>query len=465
MAWLITFLALCSAWLAIAWRFGPQHAVGAVVLVACAVPTWCQQDLFGLPLDVRVASTIFALVAYCFHPRATFPWRLGWIDACMLLLLAVHALSDAKNSGWQWTTPLRIYGEWCVPYLAGRLALHNLDTLPLLAPIGTTVALLLAAGSIVESTTTLHPWEWFYGERFYDGISRNAHRWGLLRAWGCCGHPIYFGVLQLLFLPWLLRAWYAARGSSAAMWAWLLPMVGILGIVGSGSRGPVLAAVGLLAMSAAALMPRTRPYFAVAIALLLGASIAYREQVLDALRHSIGEAQRVAEGPRIEADSPDGAEAEWSRSERPRMTSGTQNRLDILRVYARAVARAGWLGFGTESVTGFPISVPLGPDDVSALKENKYVDNEYLLLTLRFGWIGGTLFAIALVLSIASWLHRSRVASWNDRPWCVFVGSAIAATAACLMTVWMPHDIGFPLLFWMGAGSAQFTFQPLPYHR
>jgi hypothetical protein len=201
-AWTATVSALCGLWCVLAWRYGPQRAIGCQVLIACLVPTWVRFEGFGiqdLPIDCRVISTVFGLVAYCFHPRATFPWRLGWLDAVMLSLVAVHLASDIDNSGWSWTLPLRVYGEWFVPYLAGRLALQSGEDMRALAPVGLAVALVLAVGGAFEGISGYHPWEWIYGERDYDGIVRDQPRWGVTRAWGCCGHPIYFGFLQVLF--------------------------------------------------------------------------------------------------------------------------------------------------------------------------------------------------------------------------------------------------------------------------
>lgn len=83
--WATTVAALCLLWLVVAWRQGPQRAIGCVVIVASLIPTWAKLVVAeGVWLDCRVIATVFGLVAYCFHPKATFPWKLGWLDASMI---------------------------------------------------------------------------------------------------------------------------------------------------------------------------------------------------------------------------------------------------------------------------------------------------------------------------------------------------------------------------------------------
>ena len=64
------------------------------------------------------------------------------------------------------------------------------------------------------------------------------------------------------------------------------------------------------------------------------------------------------------------------------------NRIYVFRVYGVAIQKAGLFGFGTEAVTGFPINVPLGQQDLETLREIRTVDNAFLLMGLRFGYLG-----------------------------------------------------------------------------
>ncbi len=436
--WCISFSGLVLLWLFIAWKYGPQRAIGCLFIVSTLVPTWCRLSLSDtLWVDARVAATIFGLVAYCFHPRATFPLRLGPLDFCMLCLLGIHALSDGENSGWSWSIVARIYGEWCVPYLAGRLALQKEDELRFLAPWAVSVAAILAACSIFEGFTSEDPWELVFGARQEDGQSSHATRWFLSRAWGCCAHPIYFGFVQVLFLPWLLRL---VHSQSTRVSGILLTLLSLAGIVSTGSRAALLMALATLVIGAWAYLPRIRIPVAAVFLVLAVFGFMQRDQLLELIAKS---GENLKESNKIVVDG------------EVKQTSGTLTRIHLLQVYRGAMIKASWLGFGTDCVTGFPVRVPVGPQEEKTLKLVPYIDNQYVLMTLRFGWLGAFVFALSLVLSSINWLVRSpHVQSVRTQATCIYFGIVLLMVAAGLMTVWMPHDIGFPLLWAMGAGSA-----------
>ncbi|MCC6510799.1 MAG: O-antigen ligase family protein [Pirellulaceae bacterium] len=439
-AWATTVGLLCLFWCVMAWRYGPQRAIGCQVLLACLVPSWSQWDVMeGVWLDGRMAATCFGLLAYCFHPRATYPVRLGVLDGVMLCLVAVHLASDIDNSGWSMVLPLRVYGEWCIPYIAGRLALQHREDMRFLAPWGLAVATILAVGSIFEGFSGMHPWEWIYGERKYDGIIRDQPRWGITRAWGCCAHPIYFGFLQLMFLPWLLRLWHRRR---PVYFLWGLPLVGLIGVFCTGSRTPLVAYAGVILMGLFVFVPRSRWPLAV-VTLLAGVLLfSMRDQITDLVTRW-GETVN-----RRDVIVVDGKEEQ---------TSGTMARWYLLKIYQRPMQQASWLGFGTERCSSWPLDVPVAPEYTQNVKKLLFVDNQYVLMILRFGWLGAAAFALALLLAALAWFDRSKSSLGSDVAVSIYIGITILAVSAGMVTVWMPHDIGFPLLWWMGAGSSYCT--------
>jgi len=443
-SWLFSFSSLTLLWLFIARFSSPNLAVGVVVLLSAAVPTWCKIELLGMPLDVRVAATLFALGAYLFHPKASYPLKLGWIDVTMLFLIMLNLVSDTLNDGFSWKLPLRIYGEWCVPYLAGRLAFQDLRTMRAIAPFGIAVALLFGVMALVEALTSVRPWELLYGPRLDDRIPRNLPRFGLQRAWGCCGHPIYFGMLQLLYLPWLLRCWHTRERSIKDYLLRLVSLIGPVGVISTVSRAPVIGLLFFPTTWTFISIRSSRIIFAIALVGAIVVGIGGKDYWLKAL-HRFGGERLGGSGKLIVVD---GKQVE---------KTSAMTRLYLLQVYRRAAHRAGLFGFGTQSVTGFPIRVPVGAEDSSALKNVWAIDNEYLLLTLRFGWLGGLTFALALGLAAYSWVSRSRLAKGRDIATCIYFGAAIMAVGFGLLTVWMPHDIGFPLLVLMGATSMDHT--------
>lgn len=448
--WGTTVGVLCLVWCVVAWFRGPQRAIGCQVILASLVPTWAQLDLAdSLWLDCRMAATVFGLVAYCFHPKATFPWKLGWLDASMISLLAIHFVSDIENTGWSWAIPFRVYGEWCVAYLAGRLALQTTEEFRFLTPLAITVAVIMAVGSIFEAVSGDHPWELLYGERKYDGIDRGATRWfGLTRSWGCCAHPIYFGFVQVMFLPWLMRGWHRTRvvGTQTTWLAYLLPFLGLAGVLCTGSRSAVAAYILVMSLGLLAYVPVTRILFLVAACVLVPVAIIKRDWLVDSITR-VGETVNVHRT--IELDG------------KEQQVSGTSTRWLLVRVYWGAIEKASWFGYGTDAISGFPVKVPVGAVDPEVLKEVPYIDDQYVLMILRFGWLGAAAFTVALLLAAVSWFQRGTTMHSSHAAVSFYVGGTILAVAAGLLTVWMPHDIGFPLLWWMGGGSSTASKQKL----
>ncbi len=435
--WSISVAVLIGIWLFLAWKVGPHEALGATILLSFLVPTWSTIPVFDEKLDVRMAVSLFALLAYCFHPYATFPWKLGWLDFTMLGLVGVHLFSDIENSGWSWLLPLRVYAEWCIPYIAGRLSLTERNSLRFLLPFGAGVGMLMGAGSFLEGISGEHPWEWLYGERNYDGIPRMATRWGMIRSWGCCGHAIFFGMVQLAVMPWVLGLATSLRSKGLAA---IPPLLSLIGIIATGSRSVVLGFGIAVIGSIACLIPRTRIPLICLIAIGITLGVFQKDRVLDSLRRWGGEPiEKMRDSVVID--------------DQKVAMSGTLSRLYVLSVYRRAFVRAGWIGFGSESVEGFPVNVPIGPEDQSALQKIRFVDNQYLLISLRFGWLGCFFFTFAIVLSVIAWILRANAEEGNERRIAYFFACTLMAMGLALFTVWMPHDIGYPLLWAMGGAS------------
>lgn len=436
--WSITFAALMAVWFFVARFRGPSIAVGAVALLSCLVPTWCKTELLGFPLEVRLAATIGALSCYLLHPQSKYPLRLGIIDFLMLLLLTLNVLSDSLNDGFTWKIFARIYGEWCVPYFAGRLAFQGNGALRNLAPYGLFVAIVLCTFATVEAITAIHPWELIYGQRLDDRIPRTMIRLGLQRAWGPCEHPIYFGMMLLLFLPWLFRSLHVKAGHLLIRLG--VSIVGPLGVMATVSRAPILLLSVYPIVFAYFSYPKARMYLVVLIIASIIGGFAAKDQVLTLLHDFGGEKlngsakQIIVDGQKVEKTS-------------------VMTRVYLLQVFRRAVVRAGVFGFGTESVSTFPVRIPVGPEDSSALKNVWAIDNTYLLLTLRFGWFAGIIFFGAIVMSGYSWIKRTAIHHERDIATCVYLGAALFAVALGLFTVWMPQDISYPLLFLMGGAS------------
>lgn len=416
------------------------------------MPAWLIVPLFDTPdgtlygsgLDMKVALGTLGLACYCFLPKRTLPLRLAPLDFLFLGLIAVHVVSDYRVSGATWMIPARAYAEWYLPYLLGRLACQSFEDMRWVAYSATCVAILLGIVAVLEAFAGVNLFEAALGDRPIEGFNRNASRWGIKRAFGPAMHPIYLGVVGVLLLGWSsFLSISALRKRVNALWLFA-PVPVVLLVATTGSRGPILAMV--IASFGYTFMTWRKlrlPIVGIAI-LVAGLLAANREYVL-------GELERWGKGGREVKTT------ELSIGDEKIVHSGLRNRLSIISVYGIAVKRSGLLGFGTDAVSTFPINVPVGPRELETLKETRYIDNTYLLLTLRFGYLGAAMFATICVLAVVQLIgvadrHRGRSPSILA---CCLGGSLLGVYAA-IATVWMPPDYGFLLVWTMGCSSGMY---------
>ncbi len=243
--WLTWVFCLWILFVVIARRSHPQLALGVAVPIAWLSPVWLQWTIFqptsdtivGTGIDIKLGASIAMLITYCFFKRSTYPWRLVPCDWAMLGLVTVHLISDVHHQGPQWIILGRVYAEWYVAYLAGRLAFQYRIDISRFWPVVVGVAMCLGCVSAFEMGTGISPYEWLAGTIPDEGRPGVATRWGLRRAYGPTLNPIYFGSLQLLLFGWCLYAGIRAI-TARASWGWLIaPLLSVVGIVASGSRG------------------------------------------------------------------------------------------------------------------------------------------------------------------------------------------------------------------------------------
>ncbi len=94
-----------------------------------------------------------------------------------------------------------------------------------------------------------------------------------------------------------------------------------------------------------------------------------------------------------------------------------------------------------------------GNNDITALKNLWAIDNEFLLLTLRFGYLGLTLWSIALILTIYNYSRLATRCPIDLRWFFLASASIVVGIIFIQCTVWMPQDYGF-FLIWVMGGSA-----------
>lgn len=450
MAWMICVGALFVLFLVVAVRTNPPIAFGVFVPIAMVFPAWVQWHLFSLPdgtvvgagMDVKIALSSLALICYSFLPGASFPVKLVLSDYAMIGLVGVHGISDLVNTGPSWLIVPRLYAEWYVPYICGRLAFQYRRDMNAIWPVLSLIASVLAFCSVFEAIARINVFELIFGLRPEEQTPRDADRWGLRRAYGPCLNPIYFGLLQLLLAGWSFYAAHRAYLRRANPLWMLTPLLSIAGIACTCSRGPIL---GLVLFALAVLFVRVQrsrmPLFCIAI-LSVVLVVAFRERVVVLLENWSGESQRI------------GNKSLVVNQEELMKFSGTRSRLIMLEMYRVALFRSGLIGYGTEAVTGFPIHVPIGPQEAETLKRIRYIDNEYVLLTLRFGYLGLLCFLTAAIASAWTLTRLHDIyAEENLGLLVAYVAAGLMSVMVVIFTVWMPHDYGFVLLWTFGVAS------------
>jgi len=445
--WLTCLIILLAILAFMWWTAGPNRAAAVAVLLSLLVPSWITQEFFDFPITIPVAVGMAALGAYCVHPRAVFRARLGLIDWAILSLFVVHMCSDWSQQGFSWSVPLRAYGEWYVPYVTGRIAIRNADDFRALMPIMVFAVIWLSVVSIVQGLTGIDLAETVFGSGQVDAHAREMSRWGFHRAFGPLKNPNYFGVLQLLLFPWSVYAAANAWNRRGPGWWLILPLLTAVGVFFPMSRASW---VGLLiSIVLVWLLTQTRwrvtlPVLFVTIAALIAWKSALIIDLLDAA--NTGDLNALS-------DNNVASETKIKIGEEKVRYTNTLNRVYLIRIYGTAIQRGGLLGFGTEAVTGFPINVPIGQQDLETLKTIWTVDNAYLLIGLRFGYLGLVSFVV-WCLSIAITWGQIAVSESLAPDLKAFTGTMAGVTAAIifvLLTVWMPQDFGFWYIWTAGS--------------
>jgi hypothetical protein len=438
--WWLIFLALNAAIIFVTWlRQGPRVAVAAGVLASLLFPTWLRwyplADNPAVWIDLQVASGVLALCFYLGHRESTYRFNLQLCDLTMLGVVGTHLISDTINEGFSLGLVLRVYGEWVLPYLAGRVALQQVSDARKALPFALIVLSILSVLGVMEVFTgSPNPQEWIVGVRPEEGFTREAGRFGLHRTYGPTMHPIYFGNLIALLLPWAVYGFSAAKEKNADRWWVSTPIVGIFGLASPLSRGPAFV-LGLLPATMVYIFQRRwRVGLAIGV-LVLGLVTVFAWDRVEYWLESITGEQNKQWTTKV-----DGQTVRYT---------GTAHRLLLFRVYRKALLKAGLFGYGTARCSQFPPDVPGGNE----AGELDTIDNAYLLYTLRLGYLG--IFFITASGLLAAYTY-GRLAGHFTGSAAVFLAAmsgGIVSMLVILTTVWMPHDFGFLYLFMLGGSS------------
>ena len=420
-------------------RHSDNWALGILVVLSLLTPVWIKVTFIDQEIGCRTVVAILGVTGYTIYRRGRLLTPLTLLDVFIAIVWAVHVAADVHADGWHIGIPFRAYGEWVLPYVAGRLAIQNRNDLKAIVPWVVAVLVILSLCSLVESLSSINVFEAIVGNRPVDGASRNAARFGVKRAFGNAMHPIFWGNHLFLLAPWCFALIGKAACKRQKRIGWLAILVALFGVCSTVSRGPVMAFVMMLGTMTVMRFKGLRwpaGIISIAVAIAFGAFPAESFEFLQNVV-SVSKYRTLVEI--------NGEAVEYSN---------TNNRFLIFEAYGDALRHAGLTGYGTKLTTGFPPNIPYLQASRHSVERLKFVDNAYVLLTLRFGFLGLGAFVFLMLSGI--YTAGSLMKLNPDEPFYLAVCGCLTGFAVVMMTVWMCYDFGFIYLWMLGilAGCA-----------
>ncbi|MDB5348590.1 MAG: O-antigen ligase protein [Schlesneria sp.] len=422
-------------------RSGPRAALGAGVLLSFLFPSWIVNNIYGTPIDLRVATALILLIWRLFDPREQICWWFNAGDWAIFVMFFVSVASDTCQDGFSISHFVLAFGTWSLPYIAGRLTIETVQDWRWMTGLFVVVALIFAVSSVAEATTHVNPTKKVFGNRPKDRAPQMMIRNGLKRAEGPTRHPIWFGMLQCLLLPWTLVA--AARGlrGDGPLWWSITPICSVCGVLATMSRGPALAALAIPYFLCLFFWPNARRYLVGAGIAAVCAGFLFQPHLRYGLEYWDNSRYSTQAGKQIDVD---GEKHQWT---------AMSHRWLVFSAYRRAISNAGLLGYGNTRTADFPFNVPLGPDAVQATSVFWTIDDEYLIILLRFGWFGLAAFAAICLTSMWHILQQSQFCDAKERLAPLAIAAALPAVMCVFLVEWMPSDYGFLFLWLCGAAN------------
>jgi hypothetical protein len=402
-------------------------------LATLAVPGWFAVTFRSIGLDAVTGVATATLGALMVRPftGARTTWVLG--DLLLGSIILACILSDALNRILIPGTVLELVRTWVFPYLLGRLFLTTWDDMGRTLPTVVVLAAALSVFGIVEALTRTNLLARATGMSWELLDKSEGFRWGLKRAQGTTNHPIYFGLLLALTLPWVLMAARAAMRNAAPRWWRVVPALIAAAAVVTVSRSAQLAVLIVFAADLFFRRPAWRPLILIAVVAGGLTILVFREQVIDLLGAYAGETD-VGEDTVII----DGVEYEYT---------GTRHRDLLYKAYAELIEQAPWYGYGTTS------DLLVRRQDQMPV-QFKSIDHHYLVQYLRYGLPGTVTF---ILFGLAGAWNLAREAWARDGPLSDLAAGLCGAFVAVLVMlrgVALSPDFGFTWLFVAGLAAS-----------
>ncbi len=445
--------------IATAVRRGSQTALALAVALVLVLPCWMYRDFGGVRVDVRQAIGLVAITACLLDPRVQLGGRIVLCDVLVVALAAANLTSEMLNDVVTVTMAANIMMIWLVPYTIGRLLSLDTEGMRRAVPWIAKGVAILALLTVVESVTRVNIIHIIAGHA--GSLQGNTDiRWGMRRAEGTLTHPIFFGLLLVMTLPWTIEAARWARAKMAPDWWRWMPWITALGTFFTMSRGPQL---GVLGTAAVVTWFRSRAWRPIITCAAVGAvvvAIVGQNAIIDVLHAWSGENDEQQIEIRGELHA----------------YSGTTHRTLQFLVFREAVENTGWFGYGSTPLMAGKNLLPFVEEHLR--QRFSSIDNHYLEYTLRCGFAGIGLF-LAVGLTSVAYLVGPAFKLQDESSWfaAALVGSQLMVTIL-LASVWFPTDFSFVWLLNAGmaaslrsatlgsraASSTPRRVQPLPRH-
>ncbi|HQZ63451.1 MAG TPA: O-antigen ligase family protein [Planctomycetaceae bacterium] len=455
--WYLVAVTLVVSWLILYIKRGARQALGAAVVLSMLVPVWVEIPVLGQQIGCRTVVAIIGIVGFTVYRRGRILTPLTMLDVFITIIALVHLAADVYADEWHVMIPFRAYGEWVLPYVAGRFAIQDCDDLKAIVPWVVSVLVVLSVCGLVESLSGINVLEAIVGDRpLDDGAGRHSSRFGLKRAFGNAIHPIFFANQLLLLVPWCFGLIQKGSERKLQVFGGLALLVAFLGICSSVSRGPVMAFLIMFGVMALIRFKILRWAIAIGLTAVVAVICFFPTASMDFLAENLG---GETLGDRKTLVEIEGEAVEYT---------GTNSRLLIFEAYGAALRHAGLTGYGTKLTTGFPPNIPYLQVSRHSVQRLKYVDNAYVFITLRFGFLGLGTFTLLLLSGI--YTAACLVKRFPQDPFFPAVCGSFTGFALVLMTVWFCYDFGFIALWMLGilAGCAILPndqVRPLVYDR
>lgn len=410
-------------------------------LATLAVPFWFKLTFRSVGLDAVTGVAVATLVALMGRPFIGS--RTTWVLSDLLLgcIVLSALLSDALNRILIPGSVLEQVRLWVFPYLLGRLYLTRWEDMSRTLPTVVVLAAALSVFGIVEAFARTNVLAKLTGMSWALLERSEGFRWGLKRAQGTTNHPIYFGLLLALTLPWVLMAIRVPLRAIVPRWWKVVPALIAGAAIVTVARSAQIAVLIVFAADQFFRRPVVRPYLITA-ALVGGLLFAvFREQVLDLMGAYAGET-----GVGEELVLIDGVEYEYT---------GTRHRDLLYIAYAELIENAPWYGYGTVSET-----VVRKQDQMAV--QFRSIDNHYLIQYLQYGLPGTIAF---LLFGLAGAWNLAREAWARDGPLSDLAAGlcgAFVAVAVMARGVALSGDFGSTWLFVAGLAASMRARRYLP---